>query len=352
MIKKINKILNKVENVLLRNYVFSLPRYAQIEPTNLCNQKCKMCPRNTHLDVSHNTMKLDDFKKIINQIPSIENLSLSGLGEPLFCHDLFEMIKFAKSRGIITSTTSNCGIMTKEKAEALIMSGLDHFKISLDSLNPSIYHSIRQAELVPSLQGIRDFMEVKNNLKSKSPSVWFNSIIMKDNYKDLIDILKLGEELKVNFIRFKPINVFDLYEDKNLKVDNNELSKNIESVLEQAKNLKVNHNLLKVLENLKGDKYYRSFLKIPCYTPWNEIYIQQYGGARLCCEFYSKKYDIGNIFEEDFKKIWNGVKMKKIRSEFKKGNTFFPVCKNCNRFQKNINLWNRINKVKNKFGIR
>lgn len=340
---KINNYLNKLELLLGRKKLWSLPRWVQIEPTNLCNQRCEMCPRNTHLDAPLGSMSFENFKEIYRQIPTITDLQLNGLGEPLLNEEIFKMIDYAKKMGSTVVLTSNCELATKEKAMKIIESGLDILKISMDSTDEKIYTSIRHGNLNNALTGIKNIVEAKKIVGSKKTLIWFNSILMKDNYEKMLDIIKLGNELKIDLVRFKPIEVFDIYRDKGLLVSPNELFDKIKAVIEQSREYSVKHNLKTLLAN--RDTYYRpKNLVRPCYSPWLEVYIQWYGGVRLCCEFYSKKYDIGNIFEEDFKNIWNNKEMQHIRKSFSKGQMNFPVCQNCHRFQRNIVIYNKIKK--------
>jgi len=341
IIKKINNLINKIEIILGRQKLFSYPRDVQIEPTNRCNQRCIMCPRND-MDVPIGDMDFETFRKIINKLPTIEDLLLNGLGEPLLNKDLPRMVVYANQQGIRVSINSNCALVDESLAKELVGSGLLLIKISMDSPDPQIYQSIRRAPLEPVIKGIENLVKIRKKKKSQWPRLWFNSIIMQQNYEKLLDILHLAERLKIDSVRFKPVDVFDLYQDKGIAVEKAKLKKALEETLALAKNINIRHNLDKVLENF--DIYYRPKAKIPCYSPWTELYIQYYGGVRLCCEFYSKKYDIGNILEEDFKEIWNGPKMRRIRKEFIKGNTYFPVCQTCNRFQKNILIYNKIKK--------
>lgn len=344
-VPKVNRLINKAEIVLGKETLLSYPQDIQIEPTNRCNQRCIMCARNAGLDASTGDMSLGNFKKIIDKLPTIRNLLLNGLGEPLLNQDLPEMIKFADSKGITVSINSNCALIDGALAKRLADSGLHLIKISMDSSEPEVYRAIRGANIEPTILGIKNLVRARKEKGSSFPLLWFNSIIMKENYKKLIDILKLGEFLEIDLVRFKPVNVFDLEQNKSLVVRAEELKKAIQETIQSAENLKIRHNLPQLLNNF--DIYYRPKEKTPCYSPWRELYVQHYGGVRLCCEFYSKKYDIGNILEEDFRQIWNGARMRQIRKEFKGGNTYFPVCRNCNRFQKNILTSRKINRVRN-----
>jgi len=345
IIKKINSLINKTEIIFGCQRLFSRPRHIQIEPTNRCNQSCVMCPRNKGLDVPIGDMDFETFKKIINKLYTVENLLLNGLGEPMLNNDLPKMIAYASSRGINVSINSNCALVNESLARELIESGLSLIKISMDSSDPQVYQSIRNASIKPVINGIKTLVKIRKERKSQKPYFWFNSIIMRRNYRKLIDILRLAEELEIDSVRFKPLDIWGVSQNKEMLVEKDDLKKILKETLSLARNININHNLKNILDNF--DVYYRPKEKIPCYSPWTELYIQYYGGVRLCCEFYSKDYDIGNILEEDsFGKIWNGPKMRQIRKEFKKGNLCFPVCQNCNRFQRNIIIQNKINKLK------
>lgn len=346
ILRAINRRVNQLEIFLGRKKLISRPRYAQIEPTNRCNQRCVMCPRNEpDYDTPIGDMNFKTFKRIFDQFPTVQNLLLNGLGEPLLEKELLKMIRYASSKGIKVSINSNCALIDECLAKELVDSGLHLLKISMDSTDPGLYKSIRNAPLEPVIKGIKALSKARKEVGSFYPQLWFNSIIMKQNCKQIVDILKLGEKLGVDFIRFKPIDTFDVYEDEELKVPEKELKRVLKESIKKARGIKVKHNLDKLLDDIKKGTYYRPE-GIPCYIPWNEVYIQYYGGVRLCCDFYSKKYDVGNVLEEKFSRIWNNKKMQEIRGNFIKGKLDFPVCKNCNHFSRNLAVYNKIGRIK------
>ena len=73
MNKKLNKILNKFEIYLGRKKLWSYPRYAQIEITSRCNQRCIMCPRNEpDYDSGFGDMSYENYLKVLDDIPTNE----------------------------------------------------------------------------------------------------------------------------------------------------------------------------------------------------------------------------------------------------------------------------------------
>lgn len=345
--RKANSLINRLEIFFGREKLFSQPRYIQIEPTNRCNQRCLMCPRNHHLDMPLGDLSLADFKKIINQLPALEDLLLNGLGEPLLNQDLPEMIKYADQRGINTAINSNCALIDEPSARQLLSSGLGLLKISLDSADPEVYQSIRQADLKRTIEGVKIMVKARQEQKSRLPQLWFNSIVMKSNFQELGGILKLGAELGVDLVRFKPINEFWLKADsQESAVSQTDLIQAIKQAMAIGDDLPIKHNLAELLAKLETGQYVRPQGNHPCFSPWLEMYVQYYGGVRLCCEFYSRIFDMGNLLTEDFRAVWNGSKMRQIRKEFAKGNLGFPACRSCNRFQRNISISQKINKYK------
>lgn len=346
MLKKFNRVINKLEILLGRKKLWSYPRYVQLEPTNRCNQKCIMCPRNKpDYDAPFGDMSFENYKKILDQIPHITNLQLNGLGEPLLHPQFIDMVKEAKKRNISVSINTNLmPIDSIAKAKQLVDSGLDVLKISMDTADAQIYNDIRQSDTFNKvIQAIKLVVQASRGSHSK-PRIWFNSIIMQKNYKQLGDILKLGEKLGIDLVRFKPVDTFDIFKEKGIKIiSKDDLFKVIKDTIWENKDLKIAHNLQDLLDDFST--YYRPIGAYPCFSPWLELYIQYYGGVRLCCEFYSKKDDVGNMLEKKFRKIWNNKKMQQIRKEFKKGNTYFPVCQTCNRFQRNLIIQQKIKKT-------
>jgi len=346
MRKKINKILGKAEIVLGRKKLLALPRYVQLEPTSRCNQECIMCPRNeADYDSDFGDMSYENYLRVLDEIPTIENMQINGLGEPLLHPRIFDMIKEAKRRGITLSMNSNViWVDTPKKAQKLVESGLDILKVSMDTTDSKVYDEIRQSDTYDKAVAAVKLIVQARGCKHE-PQIWFNSVILQQNYKDIGNILKLGSELGVDLVRFKPVDTFDIYKDKGIKVASQEdLFYEMKKVLSEFRDVKVKHNLGDLINNFSN--YSRPEGDYPCFSPWLEVYIQYYGGVRLCCEFYSKKYDVGNIFRENFKDIWNGEKMQKIRHDFWKGKLGFPVCATCNRFGRNMEIYKKVKKFR------
>ena len=78
------------------------PPVVMIEPTNICNLQCPLCPSgNGTLKRAKGYMDLDVFKKIINDIEKTAFMVvLWNQGEPYLNKDFSKMVKYASDRGL------------------------------------------------------------------------------------------------------------------------------------------------------------------------------------------------------------------------------------------------------------
>jgi MoaA/NifB/PqqE/SkfB family radical SAM enzyme len=92
-----NFLLNQFEMKLKKSYLISYPYYLVIDPTNICNLKCPLCP--TWQDVKARPKgKMDKtfFYKLLEEVgPYLFTLNLCNWGEPLLNPDFPALISCA-----------------------------------------------------------------------------------------------------------------------------------------------------------------------------------------------------------------------------------------------------------------
>ncbi len=90
MIKKESfpmRILKKIFHIPTK-----LPYFIQLDVTSFCNLNCEMCPRkHVNQEVTH--INFEKFKKIVDRLRSAEEISLTGLGEPLTYPRIYDAIR-------------------------------------------------------------------------------------------------------------------------------------------------------------------------------------------------------------------------------------------------------------------
>jgi GTP 3',8-cyclase len=129
----------------------------------------------------------------------IRSVKFTG-GEPLVREDLEEIVSRTVEQIPDVSLTTN-GSMLEARAEALRDAGLKRVNVSVDSVDPDQFRSIRKGSLAPVLRGIREALRV--GLKP----VKLNMVVFRPtltNIPRMIEYVGSTEGLKLQLIQFMP----------------------------------------------------------------------------------------------------------------------------------------------------
>jgi MoaA/NifB/PqqE/SkfB family radical SAM enzyme len=106
------------------------------------------------------------------------------------------MVKYAHDKGIYTATSTNAHYLTDEKAKKTVESGLDRLIISIDGTTQDVYQQYRVGgNLDKVLEGARNIVKWKKALKSKTPFVFFQFLVVKPNEHQIEDIKNWQKKL-------------------------------------------------------------------------------------------------------------------------------------------------------------
>src|SRR5215467_6743076 len=116
-----------------------LPPTVVIANTHACNHFCRMCIREA-VKFDGPNMEVRLFRRIIDEGASyFRYISLDGPGETIMNPDAFDLIRYAKSKGIRMVFSTNAMLMNESVAESILDSGLDHIIFSLNGTSPDVY---------------------------------------------------------------------------------------------------------------------------------------------------------------------------------------------------------------------
>jgi radical SAM protein with 4Fe4S-binding SPASM domain len=162
----------KLEDVI----PLSTPFLVFLDPSDLCNFKCKFCPTGDK-DLIKQTercpglMDFDLYKKIIDDLCMFEKpikvLRLYKDGEPLLNPRFADMVRYAKKRGcaLQVDTTTNASLLHPARNLELIEVGLDRIYISLNGLSDESYREFTSYKINFNklVDNIRHFYEHRGN---------------------------------------------------------------------------------------------------------------------------------------------------------------------------------------------
>jgi len=270
-----------------------------VEATNRCNLNCIMCPREK-IKSAPEDIKLPLFRKIVGEASNfLELIDFSFRGEPLMNQNIFEMISYAKSKGIKTYMSTNANLLDKDASMRLLYSGLDLLEISLDAFSEETYTKIRRNG---------DFNKVINNLE-----------------------VLLHEKQKIKNNLFVEIGFVPLLE--NYSQMDNFMShwKNNPSI--NAARIKPFSTRAGLISNpLYNDNipYKTGFSRNRCVRLWRSLSICSDGTVLPCCYDFSGNYKLGDLKHQTIKEIWNGKALIGLRKQHA-GLTSVPLelCSRC-----------------------
>ena len=140
-------------------------------------------------------LEADLFRGVIDQLaPTLNYLTFYFQGEPFLHPEFLEMVKYASDKGIYTATSTNAHFLKDDEAKATVLSSLDRLIISIDGTTQDTYSSYRVGgSLDKVMEGAKSILYWKKKLKSKTPHVVFQFLVVKPNEHQIPEIYKLGD---------------------------------------------------------------------------------------------------------------------------------------------------------------
>lgn len=288
-----------------------MPLSFSIEPTNHCNLKCPECPSGLgELTRPLGLLKLDDFKNWIDQIK--ENcfyIQLFFQGEPFINKDLSAMIKYAQSNNIYVSISTNGHFINENNVDEFLFSAPDKIIYSVDGLDEVSYQNYRVGGTFKQADdGLRILAKRKKELNQKNPFIEFQFIVMKQNEHLLDDVLKYGEEVGVDKVVFKTMQVSNYENALNYLPTNSKYRRYI-----------LNNGTFRIKTKLKNH----------CFALWRTSVITWDGKIVPCCFDKDAVFNFGNIKEEKFENIWKSKDYNKFRLSVLRSRKSVDMCTNC-----------------------
>ena len=297
------------------------PVIYNIETTNRCNMRCKMCPRTTMMTRKIEDIDRETFLKVVDQIKphseedwnkwkeycekkygikeddeASENhfflyiiskvIQLHGYGDPLLDKNMHEYVKILHDRGFYSYFSCNPANINLELTYKMLDAGLDYIKYSIESVDDAVHKTIRgeQSNFTQSYKKIQEVLDYKHKNKLHTTIVITMLDLNRTNQReDYEKLLKAFEGLDV-YIYLK------------------------------------SEDCQWYRKDFHGTKSIH-WSEI-CKHPWMTMTIKSNGEATMCMEDFNNEIVFGDVHENSLKEIWDGEEYKKFRKahiDVKKG---------------------------------
>jgi radical SAM protein with 4Fe4S-binding SPASM domain len=282
------------------------PNVVLVEVIEKCNLSCKYCSAYSMRGLEQGEdLTLEEEKQFIDHIAFLYQggrppLMLFTGGEPLLREDIYDLIAYAGSKGLITGLATNGTLLTMERARLLKQAGLYRLAIDLDAADEQIHNTLRGK-----------FQEALNGgkiAKQVGLSMQVNTMVTSFNDKELPNVLKLAEELGADAWHvFFLVPVKHFNEEYMLSPQKYEESlKWLASIKDQAK-LEVAATCAPQYIRFFGDVT-RGRWKVArgCSAGIGFVYVSHKGNVYPCDHL---PVLAGNIREDSFKDIWDNAEV-------------------------------------------
>jgi radical SAM protein with 4Fe4S-binding SPASM domain len=246
------------------------------------------------------------FEKIIHSIKEINldkiHLFLHKEGEPLLDSNIIERIKYTKThlKGLKElAINTNAMLLTEDKSNGLLNSGLDTIYFSVDGASAEVYNKIRVKLNYDVVEAnLKKFFELRLQHGNRI-RVIMQMLTNKDNFHEVDMFKKKWQHENCEFY----IKQMHCYLD------------GTSSSFPQNKNKKQLH---------------------VCEDPFRVVVIYINGDIGICCWDYDNAYKIGNINDDSLIRLYNNEKFTYLREmQLKKDCGHIIPCNRCMRIYGN-----------------
>lgn len=309
-----------VSKILSKPIQWGYPISISFEPTTSCNLRCPECPSGLRAFTRQTGMlEKDFFTQTIDDIHKhLLYLIFYFQGEPYLNRNFLEMVKYAAGKGLYTATSTNAHYLTDEVAKKTVESGLDRLIISIDGTTQEVYKQYRVGgNLNKVIEGAKNIVKWKKKLKSKTPFVFFQFLVVKPNEHQVEKIKVLAKEVGVDEVRFKTAQVYDFGNDPNQLIP-------------------LNEKFSRYKKDAFGNYIQKNKLTNRCWKLWHANVITWDGLVVPCCFDKDAAHRLGNLKTQTFKQVWHNDNYRQFRRELMTSRKNIDICANCSE---GVSVW-------------
>ncbi len=293
---------------------WGMPLSISIEPTTSCNLRCPECPSGLRAFTRPTGMlQADFFTETIDQLHrQLLYLVFYFQGEPYLNPEFLKMVSYASTRKIYTATSTNGHYLTDDNARKTIESGLDRLIISIDGTTQASYAQYRiGGRLDKVLEGAANMVRWKKKLKSRTPFIIFQFLVVRHNEHQVEEIKQLAAETGVDDVWFKTAQVYDYQNDPNQLIP-------VNSKYSRYKK-----------DKLTGATVVKNSLDNHCWRLWHAPVITWDGLVVPCCFDKDAQHQLGDLKGMPFREIWQNEKYRSFRKKIMQSRANIDICANC-----------------------
>ncbi len=262
-------------------------------------------------------MRLDPvvFEKLKPVVDKVNHIHITGLGEPFLNPHLLAFLRYFREKGKSYYINTN-GSLVQDSHLKVMATSRCQLSISLDAGDKETYQKVRHPKswdtVMATLAKVR---AVKKDLGSPYPHVYAQLNINRLNLKSLLKLPILCKEMGIEAVRLSWTILPRSYSQHSVFHHQTEAEGVVQTVVKT-----LHETGIQVKNGAVFDAHDHR-----CWDLTGFTFVGANGAVASCC---SRWVGIGNLFENSFEDIWNGMPHRKIGFGVFNGNPE-PSCKTC-----------------------
>lgn len=178
----------------------------RVDVCTVCQLRCQECPTASGANrkgvVGWGMMSFDDFRRVVDQVPTLRLVELSNWGEILLNPDLPDIIQYAHRQDIKLKAGNgvNLNRISEETLEAMVRYRFDYLSVSLDGASSKTYSTYRRGGRFDRvIENIRRLNALKTKHGTDKPKLLWQYVVFGHNEHELPAARKMAEELGMKF---------------------------------------------------------------------------------------------------------------------------------------------------------
>lgn len=287
----------------------STPFVAYIEPTNLCNFRCRFCPTGDRellkkVGRPEGVMPFDLFRKLVDDMKQFDRkfkaVHLYKDGEPLLNKQFPEMVRYLKDANVVERiwTKTNGALLNPELNQRIIAAGIDIVGISIEAVSTESYQEIAGTNV--------DYDALRENVRDLHRCRGKCEIYVKIANSGLSQ-----QKIDKFYADFEPIADYV----------------SVEGLMGWSNSGMKDFTLGTGPTTFDGSPLQS---KTVCPYPFYAVAINFNGTVSLCCADWSHGTVVGDVHRDSLKSIWNGQRLFDFRKMHLEGRRCDnPACGDC-----------------------
>ncbi len=276
-----------------------IPMWLTLEMTYRCPLHCPWCSNPLDFDKFKNELTTDEWKRVLREGRAMGALQLGFTGgEPMLRDDMEELVAYSEELGYYTNLITSGVGLTPERLKAMKEGGLKQIQLSIQS---------DDRDTTNKLVGLDCYdhkLEIAHEIKAQGFPMVLNVPVCKQNVKHTANILKMAEEIGVEYIEFANVQYYNwaLLNRTEFLPTREELEEAEEAVKETRERLGNKMAIYFVIPDYFDDR------PKACMNGWGAIHLTiGPDGAALPCQESRviKGLEFPNVREHSLDWIWN-----------------------------------------------